>query len=138
TNVDEREQTPGNPRYRRVYTAAAGLRPEPAASVDAARRAARHRQLHAAVGEIDGGGGQGGASRVLPAGQPDTGAVPERKAKRRVDAQGGRVREPDGNQGPGRRHKRNLDRFSEPVADCITLRTVRRRARRIFFMRRRW
>src|SRR5438552_6347694 len=75
---------PGNPRYRGVYTAAAGLRPEPAASVGAARRAARHRQLHAAVGEIDRGGGQGGASRVLPAGQSDTCAVPERKAKRRM------------------------------------------------------
>ena len=94
-----------------------GLDPNPL-QASVLRRAARHRQLNAAVGEIDRGGGQGGASRVLPAGQPDPGAVSERPAERRVRAQGGRVREPDGNQGPGRRHKRNLDRFTEPVADC--------------------
>src|SRR5436190_19426725 len=58
--------------------------------------AARHRELHAAVGQIDGGGGEGGASRVLPSGQPDPGAVSERAAERRVRAQGGRVREPAG------------------------------------------
>ena len=39
------------PDIRGVYTAAAGLRPEPAARVGVARRAARHRELHATVGK---------------------------------------------------------------------------------------
>src|SRR5438034_10808647 len=80
TNGDERGQIPGNPRYRGVYTAAAGLRPEPAARVDAAGRAAGHPELHAAVGEIDSGGSEGGASRVLQDGHMIL-----------VRAQGGRV-----------------------------------------------
>src|SRR5438094_648959 len=96
TNGGERGQIPGNPRYRGVYTATAGLRPEPAARVSAAGRAAGHRELHAAVEQIDRGGGEGGASRVLPAGQPDPGAVSQRASERRARAQGGRVREPAG------------------------------------------
>src|SRR2546426_1950836 len=56
------------------------------------------RELHAAVGQIDSGGGEGGASRVLPAGQLDPGAGSERAAERRVRAQSGRVREPAGDQ----------------------------------------
>src|SRR5258706_4170951 len=50
------------------------LQPKSAATVRVAGRAAWHRQLHAAVGQIDGGSGEGCVSRVLPAGQPDTGA----------------------------------------------------------------
>src|SRR5436190_6199100 len=64
--------------------------------------AARHRELHAAVGQIHGGGSEGGASRVLPAGQPDPGAVSERAPERRVRAQGGRFCEPARDQSPGR------------------------------------
>jgi len=45
----------GNPRYRGVHTAAAGIRSEPAARVGAAGRPAGHRELHAAeiVQEIE-------------------------------------------------------------------------------------
>src|SRR5437016_6234325 len=43
----------------------------------------------------------------------DTGAGSERKAERRVRAQGGRIREPAGDQSSRRRRKRNLDRVSE-------------------------
>ena len=48
-----------------------GFDPNPLQEL-ALRAGGGYRELHAAVEQIDGGGGEGGASRVLPAGQPDS------------------------------------------------------------------
>ena len=46
-------------------------------------------ELHAAVGEIDGGGGEGGAPGVSEAGEPDAGGESDGAAERGVCAEGG-------------------------------------------------
>src|SRR5262245_9509660 len=80
------------------------------AGAGAARERARHRQLLAAVGEIDCDGGEGGASGVYPSGEFDPGAGPEPAAERGICAQGEGVRAAAWVEGEGRRGERGLDR----------------------------
>src|ERR1035437_2272721 len=75
-------------------------------------------ELHPAVGEVDGDGGEGGVPGVHGGGKPDAGGEPERAADRRVSAQGGRVRTA-AEAGPERgRRQRDVASVAEPVADC--------------------
>ena len=76
-------------------------------------RQARHSQLLAAMGEVDGGGGQGGSSGLLGVGEPDT-AVDA--AKRRVHPEGEGVCPPAGHPGEGRWRQQGVDCVSERVA----------------------
>ena len=77
-------------------------------------RQARHSQLLAAMGEVDGGGGQGGSSGLLGVGEPDT-AVDA--AKRRVHPEGEGVCPPAGHPGEGRWRQQGVDCVSERVTD---------------------
>ena len=76
-------------------------------------RQARHSQLLAAMGEVDGGGGQGGSSGLLGVGEPDT-AVDA--AKRRVHPEGEGVCAPAGHPGEGRWRQQGVDCVPERVA----------------------
>src|SRR5437762_8394569 len=89
TSESKRQEIPDIVEFRRQRL---GFDPNPL-QASMLRGGRRGIEPHAAVGQIDGGGGEGGASRVWPAGQPDSGAGSERQAERRVRAQGGRVRE---------------------------------------------
>ena len=77
-------------------------------------RQARHSQLLAAMGEVDGGGGQGGSSGLLGVGEPDT-AVDA--AKRRVHPEGEGGCAPAGHPGEGRWRQQGVDCVSERVTD---------------------
>src|SRR5205823_2837589 len=59
-----------------------GFHPDETQERVAAGRAARDRELHAAVGQIDRDGPEGGASRVFPAGQPNPRAGAEQASER--------------------------------------------------------
>ena len=79
-------------------------------------RQARHSQLLATMGEVDGGGGQGGASGLLGSGEPDTAVDAERAAKRRVHPEGEEVCAPAGHPGEGRWRQQGVDCVPERVA----------------------
>src|ERR1017187_3228742 len=74
-------------------------------------------ELHPAVGEIDGNGGEGGASGVYGGGKPNAGSEPKLTADRRVPAQGGRVRAAAETGRERGRRQRDVAVAAEPVAD---------------------
>src|SRR5207247_753776 len=82
----------------------------------AAGRQAGNSQLLAAMGEVDGGGGQGGASGLLGSGEPDADVDAERAAERRVHAEGEGVRAPAGHPGEGRWREQGIGYAPERVA----------------------
>ena len=101
-----------------LVPAAAGIRAGRSAGAGATEpEPARDTELHAAVGQIDDYGGDGGPAGVQPGGEPDAGGESERAAERGVPAQGGRVRAAVGSAGEGRRRQRNVAGVGQPVTD---------------------
>jgi hypothetical protein len=80
-------------------------------------------ELHAAVGQIDHHGGEGGASGVLRAGEPDGDTDTERAAERGVSAEGVGLCAEAGYPAKGGRRQRDLAAVPESGANCGTART---------------
>src|SRR5207247_4826265 len=82
----------------------------------AARRTAGHRALHAAMGEINGDGGEGRTSGAYGAAELNPGDGSVRAAEWGVSEKGGGVRRPAGVQSSRRWSQRHFGRVCERVA----------------------